>query len=255
VSQIDPCATEAGKVVPIWGWPENEVGQPVTERHYFMADGTMVRLGATDAMRGIAVLRARDGKVIREISARNCPSRALAPAPPRSSRSPESLDPFAPPRLLSDIALASETTAEQVDAMWGFPSTNGFGWHGYQLKSGEQLELLFSPVAPFGLVYADLYPAGQAGPGRRIFSNNIRARSRSLDQIGPCPQFTRMLYDLWGPPDEALASGFFRVSYEMSNGDVVIFVAPGDPFQTRILHKSGVEERISCPSPPPFGSR
>ena len=249
VGQIDPCATEAGAVVPIWGWPNYEGN--AAERYYFIANGELVRLGAGHAMRGIDVLRARDRKLIRRIAPRDCPERAPVPAPSRSWRDdrPDSIDPFAPPRLLSDLPLAAGTTAAQVEAIWGDPRNTGFGWETYRLASGERVGLLFSPVAPFDLVYAYLYPAGE-GPGRRVFSNNVRAASRSLDQVGLCPRFARTLWDLWGPPDWEVASGFFRAVYVMSNGDEVTFISPGDPYGMRILRPSGEEERIECPRAP-----
>lgn len=248
VGQIDPCATEAGMVVPIWGWPTYEEGQPVTARVYWMGDGTQVRLGPPDAMQGINIVNPRDGAVIRRILPRNCPHRARVPTPPRSPQGrPESVDPFIPPRLIEDIALSPALTATDVEMVWGTPRPYGIEPHNYLLASGEQLTLYFSPVAPFGLVYADLVPAEGQGAIRRLFANNPRAATRSLDQIGPCPPFLRSLYDLWGPPDSSSGSAFVHATYAMANGDEVTFSGSNDPFGTLIAHPSGATERIRCP--------
>lgn len=245
ISQIDPCRTEEGMVVPIWGWPNYTLENG--DRHYALANGNRARLGPADSMRGMAILKDSDGRVIMEITPSHCPRRALAPAPP-PVRNPESVDPFIPPRLLTDIALVETLTALDVEAIWGTPRPFGTDWHSYLLASGETLSLLFAPVEPYGLVYADLHPAGDPEAARRrLFAHNVRARSRTIDQDDPCGETMHDRYARWGP-DYSYGSGVVREVYTMANGDEVTFAPRGFLRELRITRPDGTVEPISCPS-------
>lgn len=244
ISQIDPCQTEAGIVVPIWGWPTYK-GES-ENRYYRLANGDTARLGPDDSMRGIAIVNSFDGRVIREISPNDCPRRARAPAPP-DVRSHESVDPFIPPRLLTDIALTETLKAAEVELLWGTPRPFGTHWHSYLLASGETLSLLFDQVEPFTLVYADLYPAGEPARARRLFANNVRARSRTIDQI-ECGEMPLARHYRWGPPDYSYGSGFVHEVYVVANGDEVTFAPRGYPGGSRITHPDGTVDPIDCPS-------
>lgn len=244
VSQINPCETEAGMVVPIWGPPNYVID--TGERFYALADGDWVRLGPPDSMRGIAIVDRFDSRVLREISPTDCPARALVPAPPHTSAT-ESVDPFIPPRLLADVPLVETLTAADVEMIWGTPRPFGTDWHTYLLASGETLSLLFDRVEPYRLVYADLYPAGDRSTKRRLFANNVRARSRTLDQFDPCGDGLRIhRYALWGPPDHSWGSTFVWETYTMANGDEVTF-APGRHRGSEIRRPDGTVQPIDCP--------
>lgn len=245
IGQIDPCETEAGMVVPIWGWPTYTVENG--DRHYRLANGDTARLGPPDSMQGIAIVNSFDGRVIRDISPSDCPRRALVPAPPYSSVR-ESVDPFIPPRLLTDIPLVETLTALDVEAIWGTPRPFGTDWHSYLLASGETLSLLFSPVDPYTLVYADLYPAGGDRTARRLFTHNVRARSRTIDQADPCREWMPDRYARWGPPDYSIGSGLVYEVYTMANGDEVTFAPAQFRSASRIRHPDGTVEPITCPS-------
>lgn len=233
ISQIDPCQTEEGMVVPIWGSPNFIQGEG--DRYYALADGNFARFGPANSMRGVAIVNSFDGRVIRDISPNDCPRRALAPAPPPSGNR-ESVDPFLPPRLLTDIDLVDTLTASDVEALWGTPRPFGTDWHSYLLASGETLALLFDAAAPYTLIYADLYAADDARTKRRLFAHNVRARSRTIEQAA-CGESTMSRYARWGLPDFSVGSGFVYETYVMANGDEVTFRPDG--------HRSG------CPDPAP----
>jgi hypothetical protein len=248
VSQIDPCRTEEGAVVPIWGWP-NYTGDG-DNRFYALANGDWARLGPPDSMRGITVVNGFDHRVIREISPGDCPRRALVPAPPPSSDR-DSVDPFIPPRLLTDIPLVETLKAEDVEALWGTPRPFGTDWRSYELASGETLSFLFGPLPPHHLVYADLHAAGDRSGARRLFANNVRARSRSIDQILPCGPLRPAQRFRWGPPDWSFGSGVVDEVYTMANGAEVTLVRGASGRGSHIRHPDGRIEPIDCPADAP----
>ena len=150
-------------------------------------------------------------------------------------------------RVLTDIRLSEALVPPTVVAAWGRPDNewSGSSWRVYQLATGETLSLLFSPIAPHPLVYADLHSADRPTRTRRLFAHNPRAASRWVSQVNPCRVSEAALRRHWGPPDSIERNGLY-MSWTMANGDEAHF-APRLPGSNLSVHRpDGRFRRIGC---------
>jgi hypothetical protein len=125
-----------------------------------------------------------------------------------------------PPVSLSAITLGPETTRKQLAEHWGDGLQTMSSFVTYRVDTGATLELLFSPIAPYGLVRARLLD-GKTEGGTLLFDDNRRARSRRIAQIAKCPGSVAYLRKVWGPADYEYGSGIGRYVYELADGSSV----------------------------------
>jgi hypothetical protein len=130
-------------------------------------------------------------------------------------------------------------TEADIRAAWGEPAETRGNWLRYRMESGEELSLTFDPLAPFGLMYADLQSVDPDRPARRIFSHHPRAASRRLVQLDPCYAMMGTAYDIGGWPDFSSGSAMGVVYYEMANGDEVAIWPWTHPRGVQVRRKDG----------------
>lgn len=143
-------------------------------------------------------------------------------------------------RQIGDVRLTADTTAAQVEAVWGRPVATGPGGiiAGYALPGGDRLWLSFEPEAPRRLARA-LYLRGDVTPKVEVlFDGLCLAERRRLDQL----DFSRPLTvadvnAIWGPPDGVMGSGIEYYLYGLADGTTRRIVFDGD----RVLGSGGSE--------------
>ena len=127
--------------------------------------------------------------------------------------------------LLADLPLTSKTTRRDVTALWGPGSFGMSSFVYYTLNTGEEIELLFSPIPPYGLVSVRLVdaaaPRSVPPQGRVLFHDNPRAQLRRREQVAQCESSARYVRKIWGPPDYEMGSGMPYGFYELADGSTV----------------------------------
>jgi hypothetical protein len=125
-------------------------------------------------------------------------------------------------RVLTDLTLTSETTLDEIIALWGEPVQEGPAGEisQYRLASGEQLWLSFTDAEPRRLTRAVLL-SDSVAPTARVLLNNLEiTRRRRMDQLDFLrPLSAKDVYAAWGPPDSAWGSGLARWEYALADGD------------------------------------